>query len=107
MRKIQSTYLLEPAGSRGVWGLDDYQFLTFYFGAAQLSDHPSIKPEHILEDFALAEADEYLYLSCIKFILKMKTGNFAEHSPLLWDISAVPYWGKVKTGLMKMYQDGL
>ncbi|KAI4389805.1 hypothetical protein MLD38_001988 [Melastoma candidum] len=105
MRKLQIVYSLEPAGSHGVWGLDDYHFLPFIFGAAQLVDHKYMKPKSIhnvdiLENFS----NEYMYLSCIQFIRKVKKGPFSEHSPLLDDISGVPNWSKVNSGLLKMYK---
>nr|GEU30013.1 serine/threonine-protein phosphatase 2A activator [Tanacetum cinerariifolium] len=105
MRKLQMTYSLEPAGSHGVWGLDDYHFLPFIFGSSQLIDHKYMKPksihnEDILENFS----NEYMYLQCIEFVKKVKKGLFAEHSPLLDDISGVPNWKKVNSGLLKMYK---
>ena len=103
---MQILYMLEPAGSHGVWGLDDYQCLVFYFGSSQLRDQKTLNPGSIHDANVLKEyADEYLYFGAVDFIQQVKTGcPFAETSPMLNDISGVESWDKVNSGMLKLYE---
>ncbi|XP_036143307.1 serine/threonine-protein phosphatase 2A activator-like [Monomorium pharaonis] len=104
-RRLQLTYRMEPAGSHGVWSLDDYQFVPFIWGSAQLTGHPRIEPRHFVDQGIVESySKKYMFLGCIEFILKVKIGPFAEHSNQLWNVSAVSSWSKVNSGLVKMYQ---
>ncbi|RMZ84618.1 hypothetical protein DV737_g1199, partial [Chaetothyriales sp. CBS 132003] len=119
IRTLIKTYTLEPAGSHGVWGLDDNSFLPYLFGSAQLcpaisdaDDTPtegSVTNAPELGSVAKAnlvdkEKDGNLYFSAIAFIYEVKRGPFWEHSPMLFDISGLKDgWGKVNKGMIKMY----
>lgn len=103
VRRIQVTYKLEPAGSHGVWGLDDHQFLCYLWGASQLVGS-TIEPNDIPEDKAAEEfGDDFLFFGAVRHIKKVKRGPFFEHSRYLFDISGVPSWTKISKGLGKMF----
>ena len=107
VRKIQVHFQLEPAGAHGVWGLDEYQFLSFLIGSAQLINNENITPSQAIDDDILEKyKDDYMYLSCIKHIKTVKHGgSFGEYAPLLYSITGVANWEKVAKGLVKMYED--
>ncbi|QSS66357.1 phosphotyrosyl phosphatase activator [Histoplasma capsulatum] len=119
IRRLIMTYTLEPAGSHGVWGLDDHSFLPYILGSAQFCP-PISESDHTPTEGSLQTAPEpatvakanivekerrnNMYFSAIGFIYDVKRGPFWEHSPMLYDISGIrDGWGKINKGMIKMY----
>nr|XP_019014526.1 serine/threonine-protein phosphatase 2A activator 1 [Kwoniella pini CBS 10737]OCF53307.1 serine/threonine-protein phosphatase 2A activator 1 [Kwoniella pini CBS 10737] len=98
---LQKTYRLEPAGSHGVWGLDDYCFLPYLFGSAQLLGELAIDPS---SSSAPPDDIKDLYTLSLYHLALFKTGAaFSEHSPMLHSLSQMPNWVKIHSGLRKMF----
>lgn len=119
VRHLQTYFRMEPAGSHGVWSLDDFQFVPYIWGSSQLIGMclsclilklnisgtglygPSSIPD---KEIAAKEAKSCLFFSCINYIFQVKTGPFAEHSSCLQSLCGVPNWQKVNSGMIKMYK---
>jgi serine/threonine-protein phosphatase 2A activator len=73
IRRLIETYTLEPAGSHGVWGLDDTSFLPFLLGSGQLRDDLSApSTASITQPSIIAlQKDRNLYFNAIAWINKV------------------------------------
>ncbi|KAK5626271.1 hypothetical protein RRF57_001986 [Xylaria bambusicola] len=119
VRRLILTYTLEPAGTHGVWGLDDHSFLPYIYGSAQLTRAISEtevmptegslfrapKPSAIVKsEYVDEERKRYMYFSAVGFINDVKKGPFWEHSPILFDISGIKDgWGKINKVIINQY----
>lgn len=108
VRKLITIYTLEPAGSHGVWGLDDHFHISYILGASEFlntsKNFPTVSPKMINNKSVVHQyATKNLYFNSISFIYKVKKGAFFEHSPILYDISNVRNWEKILKGMLKMY----
>eukprot|EP00299_Pterocystis_sp_00344_P015529 c7763_g1_i1.p1 GENE.c7763_g1_i1~~c7763_g1_i1.p1 ORF type:complete len:649 (+),score=116.87 c7763_g1_i1:35-1948(+) len=106
VRALIATYSLEPAGTHGAWSLDDYTFLPFLLGAAQLQGH-SIPPRQLLNPSVLAQhSDDFLFIGTLRHIREKKSSvPFAQGSPMLFDIVHLPSWDVISSGLANMFQE--
>lgn len=72
VRRLQLTYRMEPAGSHGVWSLDDYQYVPFIWGSAQLAVNAPFEPHHFLEQDVIDRyKTDYYFIGCIDYILQV------------------------------------
>lgn len=106
-RQIQIKFRLEPAGSRGVYNVDDFQYLPFLFGAAQLvrSGAPIYAFNFYLKDTVDAYKNEYIFIEAVDHILNTKRGPFNEHSFTLWEFSDHRNWDSILRRLKGKFVD--
>ncbi|XP_034097800.1 serine/threonine-protein phosphatase 2A activator [Drosophila albomicans] len=104
VRRLQSQYGLNAAGFEGAYSLDDYQFVPYLWGAAQLCYDPPFQPRQLLQPAVFEQwRNDYLLAGCVAFVAESKEGSFATHSCQLWSITTLSSWPKVYRGLHNMY----
>lgn len=121
-RTVILKYQLEPAGSHGVWGIDDYQLLPFLLGSSQFCrrtdmDYLSLlRSEH--RGLCYAKALRFVHLhktyTSLKYsfeeriahydTLELSAEAFKTHSPTIYALTDVPF-GKINRGMVKMYDN--
>ncbi|GFE54205.1 serine threonine phosphatase 2A regulatory subunit B [Babesia ovis] len=66
-------YNLEPAGSKGAWGLDHFQFMPFLLGSAQLVSNDNILPSQVVDPATVLEqTDKYIFLQTVDYIKRVR-----------------------------------
>ncbi|KAJ3428184.1 serine/threonine-protein phosphatase 2a activator [Anaeramoeba flamelloides] len=130
VRKLQQTYTLEAAGTHGVWGLDDFQSLPFYFGSCQF--YPKQENENEIEkenenekqkekektckyspslimdpEILKTMRGDYLLADAILYTRERKTGSFKVHSPKLAKVSKMEDWDEVHYYFLDMFLSGV
>ncbi|KAK2962280.1 putative Serine/threonine-protein phosphatase 2A activator [Blattamonas nauphoetae] len=102
---LQKRYRLEAAGSHGHWGLDDYQFVPFLWGSAQLihTDIPTSSITNSTQVMALQQHD--LFFDSLTHILEVKNGSLQDNSPSLAYLATSSSWSDINYALFKMIKD--
>jgi serine/threonine-protein phosphatase 2A activator len=103
-RKIIDYYNLEPAGSHGVWGLDDYSHLNFLFGAAQLSDLKYVLIVQVFDRSSDFKRKGSLFADALNLVIESKKVPLKFCAPVLHGLKNEENFGRVTVGLLQMYK---
>lgn len=107
-RRLQIKFRLEPAGSRGVYNMDDFQFLPFLFGTAQLSGVKYIPTSDFYQiDQVDQFKNDFIFFEAIDFILNNKRGPFNEHSYTLWNFTSIGSWDNIYRRIKSKFNDDI
>nr|CDJ84273.1 Phosphotyrosyl phosphatase activator domain containing protein [Haemonchus contortus] len=104
-RTLQQLYRMPPT-TVSQFPIDDYQFMPYVWGSAQLiGNDVDLVPESysnraIVEKFA----NDYLTFDAVRYIFQIKKGELYEHSQELWNVTAIHTWDRMNKGFLRMYE---
>lgn len=90
---------VEPAGSKGTWGLDDYQLLPFILGSGELRGNK-------ITFFELIDNSDYCFGEALNYVIEVKGKDISVHSPLLYSYKDYE-WDKLNLILLEMYDESI
>ena len=98
-RWIIDRYQLEPAGSHGVWGLEDHHHVIFVLGASQMIDNPdNLSPSDSLDPATVHEySNKYIYFKCIENVMGPRRQPPSMSIPHCWQTSPTCMTGTLCT----------
>ncbi|KAI5172681.1 serine/threonine-protein phosphatase 2A activator [Nematocida sp. LUAm3] len=120
VRLLILKYRLEPAGSHGMWGIDDYQLLPFLFGSSQFCRRSDLSFDSLFsrknQDMCYTKALRFVHVhkthSSLKYTVEERMeaccsseidkGIFSNHSPTIYALRSASFL-KINKGMIKMY----
>nr|XP_016942278.1 serine/threonine-protein phosphatase 2A activator [Drosophila suzukii] len=107
VRRVISTYSLQITKDP-MCSIDDYCFLPYLWGAAQLSIDSPFSPMQCDQAKVLdCHRHDYMMLDLVDHLQKSRGGQLSQVAFQLWSLLSVPTWPQVYRGLERNYIDNV